>query len=192
MSLKAKVKVGRVTNLSEARYCAGMGVDLLGFPVGEEGGLSPKASAPRGLEPDEYRKMIDWIAGPELVLEAHRFKGSLNYITDNYPGHYIEIGSHQLDWLKDKSLNFVLAIKPTEWVNIYGDLMGHKNIKYVELLEPSKSEATAIKAFFPVLLGDVEMALALNAGIALIGSDEEKPGIKDYKLSDILESLEIE
>src|ERR1044071_6406214 len=109
MSLKAKVKVGRVTNLSEARYCAGMGVDMLGFPVGVE-----------GIKPEEYRRMIEWIAGPELVLEAHYLKTDLNYITENYPGHYIEIGSHQLEWLKDKSLNFVLALKPGEWVNLYG------------------------------------------------------------------------
>jgi phosphoribosylanthranilate isomerase len=181
MSLKAKVKVGRVTNLSEARYCAGMGVDMLGFPVGEE-----------GLQPEEYRKMIDWVAGPELVLEAHYLKTDLNYITDNYPGHYIEIGSHQLDWLKDKSLNFVLAIKPGEWVNLYGELIGCDNIKFIEVLSASKSDAAAIKTFFPVLLNDVEMALGLNTGIALTGSDEEKPGIKDYQLADILESLEAE
>ena len=179
MSLKAKVKVGRVTNLSEARYCAGMGVDLLGFPVGEG-----------GLEPEEYRKMIDWIAGPELVLEAHYSKVDLTYITDNYPGHYIEIGSHQLDWLKDKSLNFVLALKPSEWVNVYGDVMGCENIKFVELLEPTKSEAVTIRSFFPLLLNDVELGLSLNTGIALTGSDEERPGIKDYRLRDILESLE--
>lgn len=181
MSLKAKVKVGRVTNLSEARYCAGMGVDMLGFPVGEE-----------GLQPEEYRKMIDWVAGPELVLEAHYLKTDLNYITDNYPGHYIEIGSHQLDWLKDKSLNFILAIKPGEWVNLYGEVMGCENIKFVELLGASKSDVAAIRNFFPLLLNDVEMALELKTGIALTGSDEEKPGIKDYQLSDILESLETE
>ncbi|MEI9921628.1 MAG: hypothetical protein WDO14_22985 [Bacteroidota bacterium] len=181
MSLKVKVKVGRITNLSEARYCAGMGVDLLGFPVGEG-----------GLKPEEYKKMIDWVAGPEFVLEAHYSNVDLKYITDNYPGHYIEIGSHQLDWLKDKSLNFVLAIKSSEWVNLYGDLMAHQNIKFIELLEPSKNEATTIRSFFPVLLSDVGMALSLNTGIALIGSDEEKPGIKDYELSEILESLETE
>jgi phosphoribosylanthranilate isomerase len=179
MSLKAKVKVGRVTNLSEARYCAGMGVDLLGFPVGDEG-RSGDAKGRRGLEPEEYRKMIDWIAGPELILEAHDSNVNLAYITDNYPGHYIEIGSHQLDWLKDKSLNFVLALKASEWVNLYGELMGQDNIKFIELLEPTKSEAVAIRSFFPVLLSDVEMALSLDTGIALIGSDEEKPGIKDY------------
>ncbi|HEX8060755.1 MAG TPA: hypothetical protein VF473_07455, partial [Cyclobacteriaceae bacterium] len=155
------------------------GVDMLGFPVGEE-----------GLTPEEYRKMIDWVAGPELILEAHYLKTNLNYITDNYPGHYIEIGSHQLDWVKDKSLNFILALKPGEWVNLYGELMGCENIKFVELPGASKSDAVAVKNFFPLLLNDVEMALSLNSGIALVGSDEEKPGIKDYQLAEILESLE--
>ncbi len=183
MSLKAKVKVGRVTNLSEARYCAGMGVDLLGFPVGDD-----------GLKPEQYKQLIEWVAGPEFVLEVHQSQTlDLKYITDNYPGHYIEIGTHQLEWLKDKSLNFVLAIKPSEWVNIYGNVTAHDNIKFIELLEPSKSEATTIKSFFPVLLNDVQMALSLNTGIALTGSDEEKPGIKDYSnLADILETLETE
>jgi phosphoribosylanthranilate isomerase len=31
MPLKTFVKVGCITNLSDARYCAGMGVDMLGF-----------------------------------------------------------------------------------------------------------------------------------------------------------------
>ena len=35
MSLQTFVKVGEITNLSDARYCAGMGVDLLGFNVVE-------------------------------------------------------------------------------------------------------------------------------------------------------------
>jgi len=191
MSLKAKVKVGRITNLSEARYCAGMGVDLLGFPVGED-----------GLKPEQYRQMIEWVAGPELVLETHRSSTvDLKYITDNYPGHYIEIGSSQLGWLSDKGLNFVLAIKPGEWVNLYGNLMGLENIKYVELIGATKHDASTIRAigvYFPVLLNvesteGLEDILKLKAGIALIGSDEEKPGIKDYsKVSEILEALETE
>jgi phosphoribosylanthranilate isomerase len=182
MSLKAKVKVGHITNLSEARYCAGMGVDLLGFPVGGD-----------GLKPEQYKQMIEWVAGPEFVLEVHESPSlDIKNITDNYPGHYIEIGSHQLNWLQNKELNFILAIKPEEWVNLYGQLTDYENIKFVELLGPSKSVATAMKAFFPLLINDVEMALSLGTGIALIGSDEEKPGIKDYQLNDILESLEAE
>ena len=188
MSLKAKVKVGHITNLSEARYCAGMGVDMLGFPVGEQ-----------GLKPEQYKQMIEWVAGPEFVLEAHHFQSlDLKTITDNYPGHYVEIGSHQLDWLQDKGLNFVLAIKPGEWVNLYGNLMGLENIRFIELTDVSKADAStirAIAAFFPVLVNadpiGVEDILELNAGIALTGSDEEKPGVKDYsKVADVLEALE--
>ena len=175
MALKAKVKVGRVTNLSEARYCAGMGVDLLGFPVGED-----------GLKPEQYRQLIEWVSGPEFVLEAHHSSSSdLKYITDNYPGHYIEINSSQLDWVTNTDLNFILAVKPGEAVP------GNENIKFVEVLNWNGEK---IKSHSPLLLNtvDVEKALSLNAGIALVGSEEERPGIKDYQLNDILESLEVD
>jgi phosphoribosylanthranilate isomerase len=178
MSLKAKVKVGNVTNLSDARYCAGMGVDLLGFPVGEG-----------GLKPEQYKQLIDWVSGPEFVLEAYHSKSAdLQYITDNYPGHYIEIGSHQLDWLSREDLNFVVAIKAEEWVKI----KGRKNVKFVEILEWNKEE---IDPEIPALINtdDVAAVLKTNHGIALSGSDEEKPGIKDYgAMADILEALEVE
>ncbi|HMJ68357.1 MAG TPA: hypothetical protein VK508_05665 [Cyclobacteriaceae bacterium] len=192
MSLKTKVKVGRVTNLSEARYCAGMGVDLLGFPVGDE-----------GLKPEQYRQMIEWVAGPELVLEAHHSRTlDLKYITDNYPGHYIEIGRDQLDWLSDGKVNFILAIEAKDWVSLYGNLMGLENIKYIELLNATQYDASTVQAIgslFPVLLGvndpgRLADVLKLNsAGISLVGSDEEKPGIKDYgSVAEILEALETE
>ncbi|HZY81563.1 MAG TPA: hypothetical protein VFE50_18700 [Cyclobacteriaceae bacterium] len=189
MSLKTKVKVGRVTNLSEARYCAGMGVDLLGFPVGND-----------GLKPEQYRQMIEWVAGPEFVLEVHQSQTQdLKSITDNYPGHYIQIGRHQLSWLSDKSLNFILAIEPKDWVSLYGDLIAYENIKFVELQSVDLSAARAVSTYFPVLLStnsleNLTEVLKLNAaGVSLIGSDEEKPGIKDYSnVADILEALEVD
>jgi phosphoribosylanthranilate isomerase len=177
MSLKAKVKVGRITNLSEARYCAGMGVDLLGFPVGEG-----------GLKPDQYRQMIDWVAGPEYVLEAH-YLGSLDlrYITENYPGHYVEIGSKQLDWLRDDSLNFIVALTVDEWRELKP---ADKNIKFIEILG---WKGETIDSTIPILLNveSLDDVLKTPHGISLIGTDEEKPGIKDYgKIAEILEELE--
>jgi phosphoribosylanthranilate isomerase len=169
-----------------------MGVDLLGFPVGDE-----------GLKPEQYRQMIEWVAGPELVLEAHHSRTlDLQYITDNYPGHYIEIGRDQLDWLSDRKLNFILAIEVKDWVSLYGNLMGLENIKYIELLNATPHDASTVRAIgslFPVLLGvndpgKLADALKLDsAGISLVGSDEEKPGIKDYgNVAEILEALETE
>lgn len=175
MALKAKVKVGRVTNLSEARYCAGMGVDLLGFPVGED-----------GLKPEQYKQLIEWVSGPEFVLEAHHSSSlDIRTITDNYPGHYIEINSGQLDWLSNSELNFILALQPGETVP------ANENIKFIEILNWNGEK---ISSRVPLLLNttDVRQALSLNAGIALTGSEEERPGIKDYQLNDILESLELD
>lgn len=176
MSLKAKVKVGRVTNLSEARYCAGMGVDLLGFPVGEG-----------GLKPEQYKQLIEWVAGPEFVLEVHQSMAiDLQYITDNYPGHYIEIGIHQLDWLSREDLDFIVAIESADIERV----SGKRNVKFVEILD---WDGVKVSSQYPLLLNtnDVEAVLSLNAGIALNGSDEDKPGIKDYSdLAEVLEALE--
>ncbi len=192
MSLKTTVKVGSITSLSEARYCAGMGVDLLGFPVGDG-----------GLQPEQYRQMIEWVAGPELVLEVNHSRTlDLQYITENYPGHYIEIGRGQLDWLSNSTLNFILAIEPADWVSLYGDLMGRDNIKFIELLGATKNDVATVRAInsqFPVLLNVTSAAglgdgLLMNTkGISLTGSEEEKPGIKDYgHVAEVLEALEAE
>jgi phosphoribosylanthranilate isomerase len=169
-----------------------MGVDLLGFPVGEQ-----------GLKPEQYRQMIEWVAGPELVLEVHHsHTQDLQYITNNYPGHYIGIGRHQLNWLSDKKLSFILTIEPGDWVSLYGDLMGVENIKYVELVNATQHDASTMRAIgltFPVLFGVNDPArlldvLKLNAaGISMMGSDEEKPGIKDYgEVAEMLEALEVD
>jgi len=185
MSLKAKVKVGNVTNLSDARYCAGMGVDLLGFPVGEG-----------NLKPEQYKQLIDWVSGPEFVLEAYHSPSSdLQYITDNYPGHYIGVGVDQLDWLSRKDLNFVVAIEPGVWARLSGELSKKENVKFVEILGWKGEEITST---IPVLVNVnsvEELGAIINngQGIALSGSDEEKPGIKDYStLADILEALEVD
>jgi phosphoribosylanthranilate isomerase len=48
MALKTKVKAGNITNLSDARYCAGMGVDWLGFPADV-------------VNPDTFKEITNWV-----------------------------------------------------------------------------------------------------------------------------------
>lgn len=181
MSLKAKVKVGHVTNLSEARYCAGMGVDLLGFPVGEN-----------GLRPEQYKQLIEWVVGPEFILEVHQSQAmDIRHITDNYPGHYIEVGTRQLDWLDNDELNFIVAVTSAELRNVEALLRQRKNVKFVEVLDWNGE--SVVTGDIPLLLNtnNVNAVLPLNAGIALNGSDEDKPGIKDYsEIAEVLEALE--
>jgi len=54
-----RVKICGITNLADARYCAGAGADYLGF-------LQSDAS-PRYVEPEAARQIIEWVAGVKTV-----------------------------------------------------------------------------------------------------------------------------
>lgn len=189
MGLKTKVKVGGINNLSEARYCAGMGVDLLGFSVGKD-----------GLDPTVYKQIIEWLAGPEFVLEVNASdileRAS---ITENFPAHYIRIGISDIDWLEDTSIRFIVHLSREDWQVHKQTLINRKNIAFIELEAFSDKELVQeIAVEFPVLVsandvGEVSQILHMpNAGVALKGTAEDKPGLKEYALADILEMLEVE
>jgi phosphoribosylanthranilate isomerase len=55
--LKTTVKVSNINNLSDARYCAGMGVEMLGFSMDE-------------LDFDKFKEMRGWLAGVQVVGET--------------------------------------------------------------------------------------------------------------------------
>jgi len=63
MALKTIVKISNVTNLSDARYCAGMGVELMGFNV------DPQSDD--YIDHIKFRQIIDWIEGVKFVAEMH-------------------------------------------------------------------------------------------------------------------------
>ena len=188
MPLRTKVKVGNITNLSDARYCAGMGVDLLGFPVG-----------PGGLDPARYKEIIDWVSGPEFILETHHLDHlDPASITDHYPGHYIQISQSQIDWLT-LSLQFILSLKASEWSEVAPRIAGRSNIKFIELTTDAPLDVLrAINREIPVLVHPrdlpIDQVLSMPiSGIALDATVEERPGLKDYgNVASVLESLEID
>ena len=55
MALSTFVKIDGVTNLSDARYCAGMYVDVLGFNLEE--------SSQKFLNPTQYEEITGWVSG---------------------------------------------------------------------------------------------------------------------------------
>ena len=59
MSAPTKVKICGITQLADARYCAGAGVDYLGF--------IQYPDSPRYVEPKAAKEIIDWIEGVEAV-----------------------------------------------------------------------------------------------------------------------------
>jgi phosphoribosylanthranilate isomerase len=55
--LKTIVKVSEVNNLSDARYCAGMGVEYIGFSMDN-------------VPFEKYKEMRGWLAGVQIVGET--------------------------------------------------------------------------------------------------------------------------
>ena len=54
-----KLKICGITTLADARYCAGAGVDYLGF--------IQYPQSPRYIEPEKAKEIIGWLYGPETV-----------------------------------------------------------------------------------------------------------------------------
>lgn len=199
MSLRTKVKVGNITNLSDARYCAGMGVDLLGFRISETSGQ---------ISSVKFKEITDWISGPEFILELSEIP---SIPTPQIEGiSFIEIPSSEISNFQTAKLtqDLIVSISILDWRGYKDELLRSKTpIKYLlvnDLSAMSRSEAkkniAEIATAFPVLLGG-EMKVELLEeylswpieGLALNGSDEMSPGVKDYDhLSSILEILEVD
>src|SRR6187402_1005196 len=110
MALKTFVKVGSITNLSDARYCAGMGADLLGFRVveGHESYISPK----------QFQEIRGWVTGPKVVAEIYGITDAqtLTTILENYRPDFLELGVNEFNLLHTLPLPFILSVKEHEQV----------------------------------------------------------------------------
>ena len=200
MSLKTKVKVGNITNLSDARYCAGMGVDMLGFAIGKADG--------QGVGATKFKEITDWIAGPEFILELP--EGAIIDISEKYNVSLIELSASEISKLNllKSGQHFIVRIDLNDWEQHRNDLLQNMDvIKYVVVTNAHrlndhdvKSIVVEIASDFSVLLGfEIKVQLLDEylgwpiAGLALTGSEETSPGIKDYDhLSSILEKIEVE
>jgi len=183
--LITKVKVGKVTNLSEARYCAGMGVDLLSFPVSS-------------IDPKTYQEITGWVAGPMFGLEV--IKEDLEKLPQ-YNSDFIYASSDLIDQLPANK-KLVVSVPSSGWSNEKTRLIGAKDkILFLELTIPSIDAGTklvideASKVFQVIVKAqgttDLQAILKLSvAGISLEGSSETKVGLKEYPLAEILEQLE--
>ena len=198
MGLKTLVKVGGITNLSDARYCAGMGVGLLGFNIDPEN--------IDYVTPETFNQIIGWISGIDLVVETNAVHQAE---LDNYTFSYIQVNSQsQLSEVTQKESKAILVID----INDYSldDLISLGNTSqavsyylFEKMPENIPEGMELIESFakhYPVLLGfnintdNVDDILKTTIkGIAMHGSSEDKPGMKSYdELADVLEYLEEE
>lgn len=196
MTLKTKVKVGNITNLSDARYCAGMGVEMLGFPV--------KMDEAGQINLDSIRELTSWVSVPGFILELVS-PSQLLKLEDIYSIFTFQLPVSAVKTKLPEHAKIIVTLLDSEWHLHKAELLRNANsIEYI-LLIPTESFNTIktviaeITARFQVLLSithidEVDDAITFPiSGIALNGTDEIKPGLKDYDhLSGILEKLEVE
>jgi len=204
MALNTTVKVGSISNLSDARYCAGMGVQYLGFSLD-----SHKAEY---VDPPTLQSIREWVVGPEIVGELSGLDPAyIQNTARQYDIDCLEIDHpgvvDRLDTLK---LPLILKLDISEFQNsgeLQEVLTRTQNKVIYFILERSASSGIKIEeilelaAHFKIMTGFSIHKDSLHSwldgteifGISLKGETETIPGFKDYdSLAEILEKIEIE
>ncbi|SDL44469.1 phosphoribosylanthranilate isomerase [Catalinimonas alkaloidigena] len=207
MMLKTTVFLSSVNNLSDARYGAGMGVSLIGFPLA--------TSHPHRLSEQDFREITDWLAGVALVGEfddepAHEVRR----LAERYPLQYVLTNkSEAIEDLVGLELPIILRVTETNPQKLQQLMAWHADTVHYFLLELphgttshgdlplSPPQLQQLCADHPILLGYPVTPEALDPllndirpmGIALRGGEEIRPGYKDFdQIADVLEALEAE
>lgn len=206
--LSTIVKISAVTNLSDARYCAGMGVEMLGFTLDK--------TDENYVSPEKYQEIRSWVAGVQFVGETQTedFE-EIREIVETYNPDCLQVTIPEMLPMLVSEFDIPLLLRLdadrisppalSHYVSTYG-----KYVTYL-LLESSlnsplqeewQNAISTLTEATQLLLGfGWENRQQLHqfleklpiAGIALKGSEELRPGYTDYgELMDILESLETE
>lgn len=187
-----------INNLSDARYCAGMGADKLTFV------LDP--ALPGHLDARTVRELAGWVSGVELIGEFDQLSAQeINALS-------AECALDSVLLQRPRSAAELAAIAPPvyleltpEFVAAAGALPPSLAGIVVELPEkiPAELLATLREIAFqrPLWLGPSlrpararELAGQLRlAGLVLPSGDEVKPGLRDFdQLEAVFEALEVE
>jgi phosphoribosylanthranilate isomerase len=206
MALQTLVLVSNITNLSDARYCAGMGVEMLGFTLDLQDSSY--------VEPGSFKAITEWVAGIHTVgVIPQTDAQDAKELIQAYPVDYM-MTETSTDWPALREIGIPLLCQ----VLVDGDFTAQWFTYHYAAIQPyvdyfvlvSKQDAisntvveqiTTVSAEFPLILGfgiheQTVQSLLKNTslkGIALKGSHEIRPGFKDFDdLATILELLEVE
>ncbi|WP_291784911.1 phosphoribosylanthranilate isomerase [Cecembia sp.] len=207
MALRTFVKISAVNNLSDARYCSGMQVNLMGFDL-EENSKNFTTS-------EKFKEITDWLSGvrfvaefefshPENILETLKSYGGFEFIQIKEEIHLKMLVNTEYGIILKTNIKSAGDIKElTAKADSYREhgvvLLLHSD--NVELTKEVQAELKALAEKCSVLVGFgfhtgniLELIDQTGIkGIEMEGGDEIKPGLKDFdELADILELLEIE
>ncbi len=192
MALRTFVKVSGINNLSDARYCAGMGVDQLGFNI--------EASHENYTDPKAFREISDWLSGVEFVGEIENETTDISSLVQAYSLQAVQVAHEsQIETAVNSGLEVIFKCSSYTQATAVWNTAKDK-LSYI-LIETDEHFESLSKVEFPLVLqstvseSDIDRVLEIlePKGIALVGGNEIRPGYKDFdSLADILEVLEID
>jgi phosphoribosylanthranilate isomerase len=195
--LKTLVKVSGIENLSDARYCAGMGVEFLGFPLAQ-------------IPFEKFQEIRQWISGVEIVGEliGPTTSETMNLIHQYKPDR-IEVDS-KANLIELKKLELPIILR----VNLDSDNLpalfasAAPFVSHFLLMGDSKESLVGAESQVEIWAAQYSMILGLDIpdddldewvsqssikGIGLVSGKEDRTGFRDFTdLMTILEKLEID
>ncbi len=195
MALKLSVKIGDVTNLSDARYAAGMGVDYIGFNI--------DSTSQNFVTAKTFKEIVNWISGVGIIGEIGNQPVDSS---EEYPPYLLETSNSSALNISNEAI-FRLKGQSLSIAEIEGKLKDNTNSIFhvVEVtqkqLEENLSGFANLCANFPIYLSanfneallEKVVATIKPKGIEIKGGLEDQPGFKDYDgIADVLEWLEVE
>ena len=198
MSLKYFVHVSSISNLSDARYCSGMMVDSLGYNLDE--------NSNNILSIDSVKEISQWVNGVKFIAEFYNSSEEhINKILENEIFDAIQLNIEN----KIKNINFnyskvLIRISNPNEINENTNKLLDENFPKTETLiidnlsNESINNLGYLDKKYMLIINPYEDISSLisklehkNFGLLLKGSNEIRPGLKDYdSLSGFLESID--
>ncbi|WP_462249747.1 beta/alpha barrel domain-containing protein [Ekhidna sp.] len=199
MGLKTFVKISNISNLSDARYCAGMMVDVMGFNI------DPTSDS--FISESDFSEITEWVAGVSFAGEFHNADvDQIRDIIKNYRVDYIEISNLDIVekiGLLNKPLIVRLTIDSEAKLNELKSTLSYLDelAKMVIIKSDNPEIYNQLDAQIGYYNGNLKLLKGYSVltnenlgkfpGIELEATEEERPGFKDYgQIMDVLESLE--
>lgn len=191
MALKTFVKINSVNNLSDARYCAGMHVDVIGFNI--------NTGDDNAVNEQQFSEITSWVSGVEYAAEVtdasliNLEKFNVTYLESDNLNNLLNRGDKVKTILRTtlKDLNREMPAE-IDIILLTGE--GKLSEEDLSLLK-SKSSTMNIILGYGLDATNIDEILEKTCvyGIALTAGNEIRPGYKDYdELAEILEVLEID
>lgn len=201
MSFLSNIKISNVTNLSDARYAAAVGINYIGFCFDSD--------STNYIAPIKAKEMIDWITGSHIVAEfGNQSLDEIKDISELLNVDVIELNNTILpDELPclEKAIIKKIDLSVYTLAQLNTELQAYKNYCDAFHLFTSQNNIAIpendlidVCANYKIIWG---LPVTNNTVLAIIngvkpyainvsGGQEEKAGIKDFdELNDLLEVI---